>query len=278
MSIRQSSRLCIFVLLWLVITADPSWAVLAQDVQLVHVAGVGSTSDSFTGPNVGASATVVVFTVMCSITNSTTAPANMSVTWDSGGTNQAATQFGSTITSNTGASEATGFIFFVLAPTAGAKTVALSWTNAHTCYTNVVSYTGGDTSTPLGGFSSNTGTSITSLVVTQSPSAPSGDLILSAGVHSSGTATTTSSDNNSGSELYNSSAGCCSSAGRTSGSGGTAFTYTFSVSVENAVALSVDVKAPSSGGGGAAQPANTIRLQSGRAPIPGEPVMELRPR
>ena len=220
---------------------------LAKDVQN-ESRTTGTTSYSYTGPNVSASATVLVVTLLFGNPSSTTLPTGISVTWDSGGTNQAMTLFGSGITSNAGSSSVAGYIYYLLSPTSGAKTLAVSWTNVQGLYVETTSYTGGDTSTPLANLSSNTATSGTTITVTQSPSTGAGDLILSGSTYSGGSGVSTTSDDNGGSQDFLDNGGLCGAAGRSSGAGGTTFTYNYLTTIPNSVALSVAIKAAAAGG------------------------------
>lgn len=227
-------------LLW----ASPAWAVLAADAFLEIAYGAPGNN---TGPNVSASATVLVATVLCADTGGTTPISSVSATWDQGGTNQVMTQFGSQFTSNANGTNATALVFRRLAPTAGANLLNVNWSGGVSviCYVGMKSYTGGDSTTPLGNLSTAAETTLAAVTVTQSPAAPAGDMIQSASTYSGGVDIVSATDNNSGTSDYLTHGGCCGSAGRTSGSGSTAFTYTYASAASNIVAVSFDVCAPS---------------------------------
>lgn len=77
------------------------------------------------------------------IISSTSAPTSVTAVWDSGGTNQSMTQIG-TGTSTTTSTMQYIFLFGLLAPTSGNKTLAFSWTNAASNggYASAISFTG----------------------------------------------------------------------------------------------------------------------------------------
>ena len=222
----------------------------------------GSYSD--TAPSINAATTVLVFTLLFASTSSTTAPSSIVVTWDTGGTPVTGTQFGSTVVANSGSSCAAGAVFYVLAPATGeAKNYSIAWSGPNQMYFSVKGYTGGDTSTPLANLSVNSD-SATSISVTQSPSAPAGDLIQSGMVTASGGGVSTSSDDNGGSEDFKDNGGATGAFGRSSGSGGTTFTYNASGGANNLIAVSVDVRAPSAAGGSTSTGMGLLTVGIGR--------------
>ena len=69
----------------------------------------------------------------------TTAPTSITVTWDSGGTNQAMTQIATKVDVST---TLTAQLWGLVAPTSGAKTLKASWTNSAAAAMGAVSWTG----------------------------------------------------------------------------------------------------------------------------------------
>jgi hypothetical protein len=102
--------------------------------------GVNVTSFNYTGITVGSGSNrALVFLLY--INGGGTAPASVTATWDSGGTNQAMTLI--TSKANANAVDIV-YVFGLRAPTSGNKTLAVSWTNAATYAADAISFTGVD--------------------------------------------------------------------------------------------------------------------------------------
>jgi|SRR5882672_185551 len=94
------------------------------------------------------------------------APAGVSVTWDSGGTNQVCSLIRSiNSTSGKGIAQVWGLV----APTSGNLTLSVAWTNASDAQVAGVSYSGADQTSPFDQSTTNTGNSSqSSITVTTS--------------------------------------------------------------------------------------------------------------
>src|SRR6185437_14616436 len=106
------------------------------------IVGTATTSASLTTLTVGSSATALL-----AVVNSNNNLSGLTLTWDNGGTNQAMTLVGSVnITSGW------IWIFGLLNPTPGAKTLRASWTGSLTCILDALSFTGTATDTIANAF------------------------------------------------------------------------------------------------------------------------------
>src|SRR6185437_3196554 len=106
------------------------------------IVGTATTSASLTTLTVGSSATALL-----AVVNSNNNLSGLTLTWDNGGTNQAMTFVGSVnITSGW------IWIFGLLNPTPGAKTLRASWTGSLTCILDALSFTGTATDTIANAF------------------------------------------------------------------------------------------------------------------------------
>ena len=136
---------------------------LAQAAILVDATGTTLNSASaatvnYTGITVGPGLTNGALIVFVSWGGPVTSP---SVTWDSGGTNQAMTQIATGIVGSISCA-----MFGLVNPTAGNKTCAISWTTSRTSSVTAQSYTGvlqtgGTTTWPNS--AQNSGSSVTTL-------------------------------------------------------------------------------------------------------------------
>jgi len=70
-------------------------------------------------------------------------PAGLTLTWDSGGTNQALTQISGTLAAN-GPSSAVAAVYGLLNPTSGNKNLVISWTGNNEMHASAASFTGVD--------------------------------------------------------------------------------------------------------------------------------------
>lgn len=125
------------------------------------------TSFNYTGITVGASATALVFVVTIG-DDVSAAPTNISVVWDSGGTNQTMTLLTSKADPSAGANGNQVFIYGLRNPTAGNKTLAVSWTTSLWFAGNAISFTGSETSSDAAAFphtNTATGAGTTSLSI-----------------------------------------------------------------------------------------------------------------
>jgi hypothetical protein len=106
------------------------------------IVGTATTSVSLSNITVGGSATALL-----AVVNGNNNLASLTVVWDAGGTNQTMTQIGT-------ASITSGFvwIFGLLNPIAGAKTLTASWTGALTAILDAISFTGTATDTIANAF------------------------------------------------------------------------------------------------------------------------------
>lgn len=103
-------------------------------------------------------------------------PASLTVTWDSGGTNQACTAIAGTTNTTAGLSAGT-ILYGLVAPTSGNKTLAVSWSGAQEAHCAALSVTGADqtggaTTFPNGTTSGATATSSTITVTSASGNLP----------------------------------------------------------------------------------------------------------
>lgn len=106
------------------------------------VVGTATTSVSLTTLTVGGSATALL-----AVVNANFSLPSLALTWDSGGANQAMTQVGT-------ANITGGFvwIFGLLSPTSGNKTLLASWSGSLTCILYALSFTGTATDTIANAF------------------------------------------------------------------------------------------------------------------------------
>lgn len=126
---------------------------------------------SYTGITVGSGASqlLVLFT-----SNAATLT-GAAGTWDSGGTNQAMTLLGQQASASTPVNVA---MFGLLNPTAGNKTLSLSWTSSTASVLGVcaISFTGGETSSIANSFKSFVGGAGTTLTSTLTVSGAAGNI------------------------------------------------------------------------------------------------------
>jgi hypothetical protein len=99
-----------------------------------------STSISSTGITVGASASLLV--VVAYFQTGGSSITNLAGTWNGAALTVAKQQDG-------GSSGGSAAVLYIVSPTSGAKTLALSWTTTADCYMSAVSFTGSHTTTPL---------------------------------------------------------------------------------------------------------------------------------
>lgn len=97
------------------------------------------TSATYTGITVGSGANRALVVAIVWGTG-TGDPTGRSVTWDSGGTNQAMTEI---VFRGTGGNTSVG-IYGLVAPTSGNKTLAVSWTVSNESFIGAISFTGVD--------------------------------------------------------------------------------------------------------------------------------------
>jgi hypothetical protein len=155
-------------------------AVDATGTALIAGTGSGATSASYTGITVGAGANALIYVIAIGVTAG--APSSgATATWDSGGTNQAMFKIGEVQLAGVSG------VFYVVAfglraPTAGNKTLAVSWTTTSTHSSNAISLTGVDQSSDANafkGFQSLTRTnSISTTAVTVTSAV--GDMVIGA--------------------------------------------------------------------------------------------------
>lgn len=119
-----------------------------------------ATTISSTGMTVGGSATCLVG-VLGLGSGGGTQPTGVSMTWNgvsmTAGPSAQQTAAGSTINV---------FIFYLVSPATGNRTLTASWTNTNDAYMSAISFTGTDTSTCINVSDSTSATSGTSLAVT----------------------------------------------------------------------------------------------------------------
>lgn len=144
--------------------------VTAADTSLQFIAAVNAASGNYTGITVGASDTALLLLIQWSA-----AVSGVSVTWDSGGTNQVMTLIADLTPTGTGLTAHKLQLWGRLNPTAGAKTAAVAWTTSARCMGVGISFKGSETSSIAACFTGlrtvDTNTAETALVI------PSGDTL-----------------------------------------------------------------------------------------------------
>ena len=159
-----------------------------------------NTSVNYTNITVGAGANRALI-IMIAFGSPALAPTGITLTWDSGGTNQAMTQIAFSAGTNI-----TAGIWGLVAPTSGNKTLAVSWTNANeswvsgVCFTGV-DQTGGTTSFPNA--AANTG--VATLTIGSAVADMGVAITTTGGVISGSTGTTLYIDNTSAAFINSSS-------------------------------------------------------------------------
>jgi len=164
----SSKRLGLLLLL-----AVQGWGAVAVDATMT----AGNSSDgtaqdatnvqsiTSTGITVGASATLLVVTIGFQRTSGagTNSPGSLAVTW-----NGTAMTAQSNTTTGTGIDAVTVYIFTLVNPAAGAKTISASWTTHMDVYMGAISFTGTDTTTGVKTSDNTTALGATSITVTSS--------------------------------------------------------------------------------------------------------------
>src|SRR5260221_7801876 len=106
-------------------------------VNTTAFSGTGVTSISAVpGVTVGSGANRALVVLLRFGSNSNVIPSGLTVTWDSGGTNQALTQIPNTSAGqndNGGTNQTSCVAFGLVAPTPGNKTLLVSWTGSRDC-------------------------------------------------------------------------------------------------------------------------------------------------
>lgn len=153
---------------YLLITAPKVFA----DTVTFDAAGTGkettnATSATFTTLTVGTGSNRALVAQLAFLGRSkTTAPTNITVTWDSGGTNQAMTLITNLSDSTTSSHHV--YLYGLVNPTSGNKTLSVSWTGTYDLDEQAVSWTGVDQTggaTSFPNATSNSGTSNSASVV-----------------------------------------------------------------------------------------------------------------
>lgn len=196
----------------------------------------GATSLSHTNLTVGSGANRALVVLLVFSSLSVTA---ISCTWDSGGTNQAA----SSITSIGNGAGGLSVLFGLVAPTSGNKTLAVSWSGSSDCTCAAISFTNANQTggtTTFANAATNTGSSTGSTVTVATNAA-------SAVVASLATKTGISSLNHT--TIYTDNSGANNSAGGNYEVGGSTATMTGTNSVSGLWAMCGVSVAPLSSGG-----------------------------
>lgn len=126
------------------------------------IGGSSVTTINYTGITVGSGSQRALLVTLVLGASATTSA--WSATWDNGGTNQAMTVIKSLVTSTSGI--ATAVIFGLLNPTAGNKTLALSWTGSQFPVVCAQSYTGADQTSVTTTFKNANSSATSSLTIT----------------------------------------------------------------------------------------------------------------
>lgn len=207
--------------------------------------GAAQASPPYAGytQNVTAGATALVLLVK--FNGLAAAIGTVTLTWDSGGTNQAMTQLVQKDGTNTGL-----WIFGLRNPTSGtAKTLSINWSGGGNQHIDIcgVSYNGSDTTSdatafPTGHRTTNAGTSITPSIVVTSPAGNQAIAILTedgTGLNNNNTPNQTS--------VFASTQGDPSCGSRTAGAGSTTLSSTLDIIANTFIAAGIDIAVPSGG-------------------------------
>jgi len=159
----------VLLLAWFVVPTGQSWAAVAFDAKptaynsadgLNQQASNVTTISATTGYTIGVGATLLVATIVFQNPGLSAPPTSVTMTWDS-----VSMTARSNVNVNADAETETAYIFTLVNPNSGAKTLTSSWTTAQDVYMSAVSFTGTDTVTGIDAADNTTATNVTTITV-----------------------------------------------------------------------------------------------------------------
>jgi hypothetical protein len=116
---------------------------VSLDTNTGYTSQPGGTTMTLSGLTVGTGSNRALAVLLSCGSQGTALPAGLTLTWDSGGTNQALTQVPNTFVADGGLT-AVAAVYGLLAPTPGNKNLVISWTGANEMHALAASFAGVD--------------------------------------------------------------------------------------------------------------------------------------